>query len=156
MKRYDYRDVLATADGHFLAADELFGAHRRMVALQLNTSGDIAFVTRLNALTASAFVLQAIALELGLKARLLKAGVSPGNVHHHRKLFDKLPESDRAVLIEAYNERWVANPVRPLPDALDMSANIFVQWRYRHEHFALTANGGEMRFAFEVVTKALR
>ena len=93
--------------------------------------------------------MEAFAIELLLKARLLKAGIRPGKDHGHAKLFGLLPQQERDAAEQKFATLRNIPMIRTtLSDVLQFSDNAFVNWRYLHEVHHVEASMGEMQCAF--------
>jgi hypothetical protein len=105
---------------------------------------------------AGAVVLEALAVELVLKARLRRAGVLADKLktHDHKKLYKKLlnikqQEADEAD--QRYQSLRLPAMRATLAEALAYSAQVFERWRYMHEEeqrSGVEASMGEMQRAF--------
>jgi hypothetical protein len=105
---------------------------------------------------ASAIVLEALALELVLKARLVAEGLPVDTTHNHATLFAKLPASVQQEAGQRYQaSRHPTMEAKTLEEALLCSAPVFAQWRYLHEHQVVRASLGEMQHAFEALAHGL-
>jgi hypothetical protein len=78
---------------------------------------------------ASAFVLEALALELVLKARLVAEGLPVETTHDHAKLFAKLSASVQQEAGLRYQGSLHPTMQATLKEALAYSAPVFEQWR---------------------------
>ncbi|MCY3877398.1 MAG: hypothetical protein OXF88_24300 [Rhodobacteraceae bacterium] len=105
-------------------------------------------------------ILLSLATEIGLKAWQCKerAGL-PDQTHDFLKLFDGLAETTRRRLEEKMPE--VPGPVAGLPpycpgirEALCQNRNLFVDWRYAHEHHALFAETGVLKAALTAIVES--
>jgi hypothetical protein len=106
---------------------------------------------------AGAVVLDALALELILKARLLKAAIPLKYTHSHIDLFAKLPQSERTADEEEFRALLNIPMVRTTQtDVLAFSARAFKQWRYLHERHHVKASMGEMQRAFRALEQGMR
>jgi hypothetical protein len=96
-----------------------------------------------------ATVLEALALELVLKARLLRAGITPAKWHSHSDLFSLLPAAEQQDAELIYQ---AGHPVSPptLAGILDVTAKAFERWRY-HAEQSSDANVDEMQRAFDAL-----
>jgi hypothetical protein len=104
---------------------------------------------------ASAIVLEALALELILKARLIAEGLAVDKIHDHAELFAKLPASVQQEAGQRYQASRHPTMQATLKEALVYSAPVFEQWRYLHEHEVVRASLGEMQRAFEALAHGL-
>jgi hypothetical protein len=106
-------------------------------------------------LTAGAVVLEAFALELVLKARLLRAGITVRRTHDQSALYALLPDTEKQEAEQRYQSAgWPPLPAATLAEALSASANVFVEWRYMHERVWVQTSTGEMRRAFTALADA--
>jgi hypothetical protein len=97
---------LKAARGFLEPARELEAIHRRETApVPKGIVLDSAWIDRVSGRIVSATVLEAVAVELALKARLTRAGVKPPNIHNHLKLFALLPQADRDEVEKEYQGR---------------------------------------------------
>lgn len=98
---------------------------------------------------AGATVLEALSLELVLKARLLRAGIAPPKWHSHSDLFSLLPAAEQQDAEQIYQAGHPASPAT-LAAVLDLTARAFERWRHHNEQSA-DANVGEMQRAFDAL-----
>ena len=104
-------------------------------------------------------VLLSLAVEIGLKAWHRREGNrSAVKTHDLLKLFDGLGESTRRRLEDKMPEvpgplpEW---PIYPgIRNALCQNKDIFTDWRYAHEHDALTAETGVLKAALKAIVDA--
>jgi hypothetical protein len=96
-------------------------------------------------------ILDALALELMLKARLYLADRPVKNTHDHGKLFADLPNNEKADLEKKYASQRHSSMASTLQEALSRSGAVFVEWRYMYEHPQVTAHNTEMEVAFDVL-----
>ena len=99
-------------------------------------------------------VLEALALELVLKARLLQSGINPPKWHSHSDLFALLPETEQQVAGQIYQANRNSAMRETLAEVLNFSAKAFERWRYHNEQPA-EASLGEMQRAFDVLIAPL-
>ena len=104
-------------------------------------------------------VLLSLAVEIGLKAWHRREGNrSPAKTHDLLKLFDGLGESTRRRLEDRMPE--VPSPVPEWPiypgirNALRQNKDIFMEWRYAHEHDSLFAETGVLKTALAAIVVA--
>jgi hypothetical protein len=147
-------NILRVARGFLDTARELEATHRRETAPPpKGTTIDHAWVDRAQGRIVSATMLEALAVELALKARLINANIEPPNIHDHFKLFKKLPLEIRDQANKEYQSRRHPAMRKTLAEALAFSANVFVDWRYAYEHSSVRASAGEMLHAFAALTE---
>src|SRR6516225_3741828 len=103
---------------------------------------------------AGAVVLEALALELVLKARLLRAGTRTPKWHSHSDLFALLPAAEQHDSEQIYQTSRQAAMRATLAEALDSSTKAFERWRYHNEQPAGTSIG-EMQRAFNALIAPL-
>ena len=104
-------------------------------------------------------VLLSVAVEIGLKAWHRREGnESPFKTHDLLELFDGLGENTRRRLEDKMPEvpgpmpEW---PIYPgIRNALRQNKDIFTEWRYAHEHDALTAETGVLKAALKAIVDA--
>jgi hypothetical protein len=101
-----------------------------------------------------ATVLEAMALELVLKARVLLAGTKPPRWHSHFDLFGLLPDAEQQEAEQSYQASRGPEMQATLAEALDFSAKAFERWRFHQEQPA-AARLAEMRAAFDVLVAPL-
>jgi HEPN domain-containing protein len=111
---------------------------------------DLAWLDRIMGATSGAVVLEALAVELALKARLYQAGIKVTKDHNHSLLFGKLPDTEKKAIEQQYVARRNNAAFRAtLADVLSYSAETFQDWRYMHEkQGSVQASLGEMQRAF--------
>ena len=105
-------------------------------------------------------ILLSLAAEIGLKAWQCKErNGPPDHTHDLLGLFDALGENTRRRLEDKMPE--VPGPGAGLPpsypgirDALSQNKNLFVEWRYAHEHHALFAETGVLKTALTAIVEA--
>ena len=110
--------------------------------------------------TVAAPILLSLAAEIGLKAwKCKERNGSPDKTHDLLKLFDGLGENARRRLEDKMPE--VPSPVAGLPpiypgirNALCQNKNLFVEWRYAHEHVSLFAETGVLKTALTAIVEA--
>lgn len=153
---YNAEGATKAARGFHGTAALLEGIHKQELArVPKGASLNPDIINQLMGRTASATVLEALALELVLKARLDRAGLAVQRTHNHAALFAKLPASDQQQAEQRYQaSRHPAMRAR-LKEALAYSAQVFEQWRYLHEHPQVEASMGEMQRAFEALAHGL-
>jgi HEPN domain len=146
-------NILRVARGFLDTARELEATHRRETAPPpKGTTIDSAWLDRAQGRIVSATILEALAVELALKARLTHAHVEPPNTHDHLELFKELPSEIRDEADREYQSRRHPAMRKTLAEALAFSAKVFVDWRYAYEHPSVQASGGEMFHAFAALT----
>jgi hypothetical protein len=149
-------NILRVARGYLDTARELEATHRRETAPPpKGTTLDQACLDRTLGRITSATMLEALAVELALKARLINANMEPPREHDHLKLFDRLPSEVREQAEREYQSRRHPAMRKTLAEALTFSANVFVDWRYAYERPSNEASGGEMFHAFAALTAGL-
>jgi HEPN domain-containing protein len=115
---------------------------------------DTAYLDETLGIMAGVTVLEALALELVLKARLLQSGINPPKWHSHSDLFALLPEAEQQVAGQIYQANRNSAMRETLAEVLNFSAKAFERWRYHHEQPA-EASLGEMQQAFDVLVAPL-
>jgi hypothetical protein len=115
---------------------------------------DTAYLDETLGIVAGVTVLEALALELVLKARLLQSGINPPKWHSHSDLFALLPEAEQQVAGQIYQANRNSAMRETLAEVLNFSAKAFERWRYHHEQPA-EASLGEMQQAFDVLVAPL-
>jgi hypothetical protein len=149
--------AMKTARGFHQAAGELEALHQQQTRGDLlgSVTIDQNYLDQLVGRIAATGVLEALALELALKARLRRLKIRVPNSHDHAKLYALLPEDER----QKAEERWrcVRHPAMraTLAEALSFSADVFVKWRYMHEQGSVHASMGEMQRAFGIFADGL-
>ena len=78
-------------------------------------------------------VLEALALELVLKARLLRSGIKPPKWHSHSDLFALLPEAEQQVAGQIYQTNRHSAMRDTLAEVLNFTAKAYERWRYHNE-----------------------
>jgi hypothetical protein len=152
---YNADGAMKAARGFHGTAGLLEVIHKQELArLPKGTSLEPELLNQVVGRTASATVLEALALELVLKVRLNRAGVAVRRTHNHADLFAKLPASDKKDAEERYQARHPAMRAT-LSEVLTYSANVFENWRYIHEHHHVQASMGEMQRAFESLADSI-
>jgi hypothetical protein len=120
---------------------------------------DQAFIEKLIGERAGAVVLEALALELVLKAILQRAGISFARLqdkHDHSALFALVPDAEKQEAEQRYQSvRHPAMKAASLDQALSSSAQVFKQWRYMHEQNSVQASMGEMQRAFTALAHGM-
>jgi len=104
---------------------------------------------------AGAVVLEALALEILLKARLLRAGIPVPRWHDHSALYGLLPDTERQEAEQRYQSAGWPPMRATLAEALSASANLFVEWRYMHEEISVEASLGEMQRAYAALADGM-
>ncbi|MCY3810771.1 MAG: hypothetical protein OXH15_03135 [Gammaproteobacteria bacterium] len=105
-------------------------------------------------------VLLSLAAEIALKAwQCRERNGAPDRTHDLEELFDGLGDESRARLEEKMPE--VESPVRGFPsvypgirEALARCGNMFLEWRYAHEHQSLYAETGVLKTALKAIVEA--
>jgi hypothetical protein len=103
---------------------------------------------------AGATIVEALALELVLKARLLRAGIDPPKWHSHSDLFALLPAAEQHDADQNYQANRLVAMRGTLTAVLDFSANAFERWRHHNEQ-PTGASLDEMRLAFKSLAAPL-
>ena len=98
--------------------------------------------------------MEALALELVLKARLLQSGIEPPKWHSHSDLFALLPDAEQHVAGQTYQANRHSAMRETLAEVLNFSAKAYERWRYHNEQPA-EASLGEMQRAFDVLVAPL-
>jgi hypothetical protein len=115
---------------------------------------DSAYLDESIGMMTGATVLEALALELVLKARLLRAEIRPPKWHSHSDLFALLPAADKQDAEQIYQTGRQPAMRATLAEALTLKSRAFERWRYHHEHRA-EASMGEMQRAFDALIARL-
>jgi hypothetical protein len=115
---------------------------------------DLETINHLLGRTASMVMLEALAVELALKVRLDRAGITVARTHNHANLFE-LPAADRKDAEERYQARRHPAMRATLAEVLAYSAPVFEMWRYQHEHPSVEASLGEMQRAFDALAEGI-
>jgi hypothetical protein len=154
--RYTAEAAVKSARGFHNSAALLEGIYKEETAAlgKTGTGLDHDTVNILLASMGSAIALEALAVELVLKARLVRGGVRPGNIHDHAKLFAELPTSEQEAARRYQESRHPAMRAT-LKEALDYSSSAFQRWRYPHERPSVNASLGEMQHAFGALHNGL-
>jgi len=105
-------------------------------------------------------VLLSFGAEIALKAwQCRERNGAPDQTHDLLKLFDGLGENAQKRLQGKMPE--IESPVRGLPpiypgmrNALTRCRNVFVEWRYAHEHESLDAETGVLNTALKAIVEA--
>jgi hypothetical protein len=134
-----------------LAADQL---EKVRADIQPDANIDPAYLDETVGMMAGATVLEALALELVLKARLLRAGTKPPKWHSHPDLFALLPAAEQQDAEQIYQADRHPAMRATLAEVLDFSAKAFEKWRYHHEQLA-DASLAEMQRAFNALAAPL-
>ena len=100
-------------------------------------------------------MLEALALEIVLKARLLRSGIAIPRTHDHASLYASLPDVEKQDVGQRYQSARHPAMGPTLADALAFRANVFAKWRYLHERGLVEASMGEMRRAFRALDDGL-
>jgi hypothetical protein len=114
-----------------ISLSELETIHQQNIGRSQGLTAEI--VNQMVGRIAGAVVLEALAIELVLKARLDRAGVQVWREHNHFKLFEKLPEGERKQAGQRYALRRHPTLRDKLEEVLAFSADVFVECRYMHE-----------------------
>jgi hypothetical protein len=146
--------AVKAARGYAETATLLEKNYQEMTA-GLKNNITLEIINQLMGRIASAIVLQALALELVLKARLVAEGLAVETTHNHAKLFAKLPASVQQEAGQRYQASRHPAMRASLKEALAYSAPVFEQWRYLHEHRQVEASLGEMQHAFVALAHGL-
>jgi hypothetical protein len=121
-------------------------------------------VEQLMGRVSGAVVLEALALELVLKARLKQSGIDfdvplKGMARHdHAKLYALLPDSEKQAADQRYRSIPFPAMHSTLAEALDFSAQVFTEWRYMHEdqhRSGVQASMGDMQRAFRALAEGM-
>jgi hypothetical protein len=148
-----------TAEAAIQTARGFHGTAALVEEIQMQQMADVRSIEIANqnfmGRAASAMVLEALALELVLKARLVAEGLAADTTHNHAKLFAKLPASVQQDAGQRYQASRHQTMQATLKQALVYSAPVFEQWRYLHEYEVVRASLGEMRRAFEALAHGL-
>ncbi len=115
---------------------------------------DTAYLDEMLGMLGGVTVLEALALELVLKARLLQSGINPPKWHSHSDLFALLPEAEQQVAGQIYQAHRHSAMRETLAEVLNFSAKAYERWRYHNEQPA-EACLGEMQRAFEALVAPL-
>jgi hypothetical protein len=119
-----------------------------------DASIDSAYLDETIGMVPGAKVLEALALELVLKARLLRAGIRPPKWHSHSDLFALLPAAEQQGAERIYQTGRQPAMRATLAEVLDISAKAFERWRYHQEQPAQPSIG-EMQHAFNALIAPL-
>jgi hypothetical protein len=108
---------------------------------------------------AGAVVLEALAVELVLKARLHRLGIRWARLvdkHDHSALYALLPDNEQHEADQRYQSIGQPAMHTTLAEALAFSAQAFKQWRYMHEQpSGVQASTGDMRRAFMALAEGM-
>jgi HEPN domain-containing protein len=115
---------------------------------------DTAYLDETLGITAGVTVLEALALELALKARLLQSGIKPPKWHSHSDLFALLPHAEQQVAGQIYQANRLSAMPETLAEVLNFTAKAYERWRYHNEQPA-EASLGEMQRAFDALVVPL-
>ncbi len=154
--------------------DESFQSMARVAGRESQSAG---VMEQIVGQASAVAILDALALELTLKVRLHRAGKPVPATHDHRKLFEKLTDTEKHDLERRYAERRhlisrtnvvvtqsasgpggmtsVQPPASRLEEALSRSGSVFVTWRYMFEHPVAIAYTSEMMVAYDVLQEGL-
>lgn len=143
---FSYEAALQLARGYNMTAKHLELVHQaevkaRKVRPIVETIGWVASTT----------VLQALALELLLKALVHRAGVGVPPTHHLVELFQLLPQGQRDAADARYAARGALTERKTLAEVLAYCDDAFATWRYLHEKPSVECSMGEMMRAFAVL-----
>jgi hypothetical protein len=148
--------AMKTAWGYHYAAGELEALHQQQIGtVPRGISLDQDILDRLVGRAAGAVVLEALALEIALKARLLRSGISFAALrdkHDHSALYALVPDVEKPEAEQRYQSARHPAMRSTLAEALSFSAQVFKQWRYMHEHSSVQSSMGEMQRAFAALT----
>ena len=147
------REVIWNPDLMMIRASELGRLVKHLSAGQSDGSS-------FEGTTVAAPILLSLAAEIGLKAWQCKErNGPPDKTHDLLKLFDGLGENARRRLEDKMPE--VPRPVAGLPpiypgirNVLCQNKNLFVEWRYAHEHVSLFAETGVLKTALTAIVEA--
>jgi hypothetical protein len=147
--------ALQAARGYHDTAALLEAVHRQEMRAPRPGGLTVEAVQQAQGRIVSSTVLEALAVELVLKAKLARSGVDVPPSHDHATLFAELPAAEQALAAERY--RASLHPaMRPtLQEALAYSASVFEAWRYYHEYQRVEASMGEMQLAFNALAHGL-
>jgi hypothetical protein len=147
-----------TTDSVGKAARVIHSAANQLVKVHADaksaTSIDCAYLDETVGMMAGATVLEALALELVLKARLLRAGTRPRKWHSHSDLFALLPAAEQQNAEQIYQTNRHPTMRATLAEVLDHTAKAFERWRYHYEQPA-EPSLGEMQRAFSSIAAPL-
>jgi hypothetical protein len=151
--------AMQTARGYHYAAGELEAMHQQQTAAIRRGERPQIIIHQTVGRTAGAVVLEALAIEIALKARLTGARVPFADLlkkwerHDHAKLYALLPDNEK----QEAEQRYQSHPAMraTLAEALTFSANVFVEWRYMHERTSVEASLGEMQRAFKALAEGM-
>jgi hypothetical protein len=119
-----------------------------------DTNIDSAYLEETVGMMAGATILEALALELVLKARLLGAGTRPPKWHSHSDLFALLPAAEQQDAEQIYQTDRQPAMRTTLAEVLDLSAKAFERWRHHNEQLT-EPSLGEMQRAFSSLVAPL-
>jgi hypothetical protein len=148
------------ARGFHHAAGELEAIHQQRIGAGILPEG-VAFDEahlQLVGRMAGAVVLEAIAIELVLKARMKRARISFDSLrdkHDHSALYS-LPDLEKQEAEQQY--QCIRHPsfrATTLAEALSFSAKVFVKFRYMHEEPSVEASLGEMQRTFNALAEGI-
>jgi hypothetical protein len=147
-----------TADGVAKAARVIHNAANQLERVRADaksdTSIDCDYLDETVSMMAGASVLEALALELVLKARLLRAGTRPPKWHSHSDLFALLPGVEQQNAEQIYQTNRHPTMRSTLAEVLELTAKAFERWRYHQEQPA-EPSLGEMQRAFSSLAAPL-
>jgi hypothetical protein len=142
--------VVEAARVFHVAADQL---EKVRAGAKPDANIDTAYLDELG-MMGGATVLEAMALKLVLKARLVRAGTRPPKWHSHFDLFGLLPDAEQQEAEQSYQTSRGPEMQPTLAEALDLSAKAFERWRF-HQELPAEARLAEMRAAFNVLVAPL-
>jgi HEPN domain len=147
-----------TVDGAAKAARIFHVAATQLEELRSDTKPDAnidtASLDEMLGMLGGVTVLEALALELVLKARLLRSGIKPPKWHSHSDLFALLPEAEQQVAGQIYQTNRHSAMRDTLAEVLNFTAKAYERWRYHHERPA-EASWGEVQRAFDALVASL-
>jgi hypothetical protein len=144
--------IAKAARGFHIAAGKLEDIHR---AERPRVPFELADLDGIIGTVVGATTLEALAIELVLKARLHQAGIAFPKTHNHADLFAALPLAARQAADQNYQAKRHPAMRATLAEVLNFSANAFEKWRYLHEQPFVEASMGEMQRAFAALIAPL-
>jgi hypothetical protein len=150
--------AMKTARGYHHAAGELEALDRQKTRPGVQANIDLAYIEQLVGRIGAAVMLEALAVELVLKARLQRAGISFARLrdkHDHLALYALLPDLEKQEADRRYQSSRLSAMRATLSDALSYSAKVFVRFRYMHEQPSVEASLGEMQRAFKALAEGM-
>jgi hypothetical protein len=150
--------AMQAARGFHHASGELQAAQHRFIRRRLSQLPTKVTADQFAGWSTGALVLEALAVELVLKARLKRAGISFAGLpdkHDHSALYALMRDVEKQEADQRYQSSRHPMMRATLAEALDFSAEVFMKWRYIHEHGPLQANMGEMQRAFAALADGI-